>query len=464
MTEAAPAFHTEPTGAPNRLDDVSTIADAVGFPLLPWARRAIEVATEYEPETLVPIHRRSLFTIPRQSGKSIVVAVLALELLLRHAGAYAVYLAQSRAAATSRLRTLGQMLYESGLDTSAKVTLGTGNERLRLSNGSVLEVQSPSATSTHGESIDAAFLDEAFAIDPHVMAAVSPAMAARPRAQLFVVSTQGTLADSILLNELTAIGRADPAGGMCYVEYSKPDDIALMDHDRFAEFHPGIGHTTSVAVLNDEARYLPAGEFARAYGNIATAVDTPWLPEGLWEAAGTRAGELPDEITIGIDATEYGAAIAAAYPTDDGFHVDLVEYRDGKSHEWLVERLVQLSRHEVGAIAWDRLGPVSTLTAPLEDLCDTKTIVNMRRTGNERARGDLLMFDLLHSSTVTHNVLEPLEAAVKSAVTVPAGDGMWRISRSKAVVDPAPLIAATLALGAAHELAALKPAPLLSFG
>ena len=92
--------------------------------------------------------------------RSIAVGQVAIERLTREPDLYGIYVAQTREAARNRLAGIATMLVRSGLDPLAKFTRGVGNERLLLSNGSVMEVVSPAATSIHGESLDIAIMDE----------------------------------------------------------------------------------------------------------------------------------------------------------------------------------------------------------------------------------------------------------------------------------------------------------------
>ena len=445
----------------NRVDELSTVADALGWPLLPWSREALEMATEYRVDGR-PEHRRVLLTVPRQSGKSVLVACVLLERMLRER-CYGVLLAQSRTAAKNRLRDVGLSLTASGLDTEAKLTLGTGNERLEFSNGSVLAVMSPTNTSVHGESVDIAVIDEAFAVEEYVMASIVPAMAARPEAQMWIVSTAGTVADSHLLNSLRKEGREDPDGGLGFVEFSRPDDLPVHALERFHEFHPGIGHTIELEELRDPARSLPTAEWDRAYGNRTTATSSEWVPAERWEESASRSVELPESIVLGVDAGKSGAAVCAAFPTEDGYHVDLIEYREGTSSEWIIERLESLRKHDPIGLAWDRGGPISALEADLKAFALSIDSPEYARSRADRARGDMLLHELLLEGRLTRNVMDALDAAVSGAATVPAAD-LWMFSRARSAVDPSPLIAGSLAVFAAHEINVLRPAPVLMWG
>ena len=460
---ATARFHTAPTkGAKHRTKAIGAVADSVGFPLLPWAKKALRVASEYNPGDDTPRRRRVTITVPRQSGKSVLVACLAIEALMRDRQ-YAIYMAQSRSAGRARLLSMASMLKASGLDSGARVTLGTGNERIQFSNGSVIEVQSPTSTAVHGESVSLAIVDEAFAIEAHVMAAISPSMAARPRAQLWVISTAGTLADSHMFNDLCDRGRAEPDGGMVYIEYSMDRDTTHpFEWDAYWNFHPGLGQTITLETLKDEADALPIGQFLRAYGNIPTASEDAWLPGNTWADSALEVATIPaGELVVGVEITRWAASISAAWPTADGsYHCDLVEYRAGTDSTWVKPKLDELASLGPLAVVWDKTGPTGLLHPELSDFCESRAIEPLARTRTERSRGDMFLYRLILDGGFSHNSLEPLDAAADGAITVAAGD-LWRFSRSKAVVDPGPLISASLATYAAHEMHVLAPKPLL---
>jgi hypothetical protein len=463
MSRAKPLFHTEPDPSlPNRLAELEAVGEAIGMPLLPWAARALAVATEYDPETEEPHRRRVLATIPRQSGKSIAVATVAIEWGLRTPEGWGIYAGQTREAGRNRLASIARLLRVSGLDPGAKFTRGVGNERLLFSNGAVIEVVSPNATSVHGESVDLAILDELWAIEPHLLSAVTPAMAARPKAQLWMISTAGTVADSLLLNDLRDRGRADPNGPMAFIEYTKPDEIHPLDEEGWASFHPGLFHTIDVKHLRDEAAQMPLSEFARAYCNQTTAVDALAFPKEWFERSSLLIA-APESIVVGIDASKLGAAVASAFVTEDGWHADPIEYREGRP-DWLIERLGLLAdRFRIGAIGYDASGPLKQITPELTDFSERSGIPLRSFSAADRCHADAWLFGLLKDEQMTHGDLPALTEAVGSTPSKVVGD-LWRFDREKAVSDASPLIALSLAAYVAYETEILAPRPAIFFG
>jgi hypothetical protein len=463
MTATA-RWHTERTPElPNRTEAISAIAEAVGFPLLPWVRKALDVSTEYDPDTGEPHRRSVLWTVPRQSGKSLALACITIEALLREPELVGVYVAQSRGSGARRLQGIGSLLVRSGLDPGAKVTMGVGNERIKFSNGSVMYVESPNADSIHGDSLDKAVLDEVFAISPIVLTAVTPAMAARPKAQLWMISTAGTLADSVLLNERREAGRDNPNGAMAFVEYSLEDGASPYDMEAMRRCHPGLGHTTTEKHLLAEQSILSPGQYLRAYGNISTSQEHEAIPMELWEES-AQALAIPDGIVLAVEVTDWGTSVAAAFETETGFHADVVDHQEGSEAAWAAERVEELARRfHASAIVVDTSGPAGALRPQLQRITEERAIPLLARTSRSRAQGDVWLMEQLRKRRLTHNDLAPLEEAVRKVGTEPSSD-LWRFSRKRAIVDVSPIIALSLAAFGAYEVSELVPVAGIAWG
>lgn len=452
---AVPKYATKPRKRARHIGQrVANVANKLGTPLMPWQQSFVDVATQLKYGKFE--RRTALATVPRQSGKTVLVQAIALDRMIHVDGSYSIYIAQTRSAASSRLRDMGKKLVRSGIDPLAKVTLGVGNERLVMSNGSVLEVQSPNADSTHGESVDLAIIDEAWAVDEIVLEGVLPAMSARPDSQLFMISTAGTMSDSHLLNRYCELARTDPQGSIAYVEYSMPDDAHPFDVDRWPEWMPALGHTVDSATIIDQMDKLDAGKFRRAYGNIPTATSGEAIPLDWWNA--TKADfAIPRGITIGVDATSRGASVAVAYQTEDGWHVDPYEYRgDEYDASWVVQTVRDLARYSPALIAFDPASSAAPALPELQDVADTFGVPLRKFTLRERCSADQWLYEALRDQSVTHSSLPALEAAVEGAVTRSVGD-LWRFDRMRSLVDVSPLIACSMAVYAAHEHETLAP-------
>ena len=78
-------------GTPRRPDRatlggaVAEVAEALGTPLMPWQRHVVDVALELRPDG-IPAYRQVTLSVPRQSGKSTLLAALMVHRLLGWGG------------------------------------------------------------------------------------------------------------------------------------------------------------------------------------------------------------------------------------------------------------------------------------------------------------------------------------------------------------------------------------------
>ena len=461
---ASAKYHTAPSGALNRLEAISAVADACGVPLLPWVSKALEVATEYEVTDLgeEPLRRRCLVTTPRQSGKSVAMSVIGLEALTRRPDQHGILMAQTRVAAMNRLKGITKLALAAGIPH--KTTLGVGNERMHLYvNGgeSVLQVMPPTENAAHGESLDLVLLDEVFSLPEIILQGVSPAMAARPEAQLYFFSTQGTL-ESELLNALTQQGREDPEGPMSFVEYSLPEGSDHTDEDVWWTYHPGLGFTVHPKHLRAELQSMKTSDWLRAYGNLRQNLEEEVIPADWWEQSQLLV-PVPDQgVCLAVDVSAYGGSITAAFPVEDGWHTDLVSFVPGDDHAWIVPRVEELIvKLQVEAVAVDTSGPAAYLGPALQSAVEgTGTTALRRMSLQDRSRASHHFYQLLREGTLTHAPSEVMDRSISMTGQQTTGD-LWRFSRSRSVGDPAPTISASMAVWLAYEVHELAPRPAL---
>jgi hypothetical protein len=336
--------------------------------------------------------------------------------------------------------------------------LGAGNERLRFSNGSMIEVQPPNETGSHGDSIDLCIIDEAWAVDEIVLEAVLPAMSSRDNSQLWMLSTAGTLQKSHMLNRYCEMGRNGDDPAMAYIEYSMPDDAHPYDVDRWHEWMPALGLLTSERKIRGQMSQLDAGKFRRAYGNLPTMTEGEAIPREWWEAQ-TGSLSVPLGVTVAVDATSRGASVAVAFPDGvGGWHGDPWEWREDASADWTLGVVEGLGKYRPVQVVYDPASLAGPAAAGLQVLADSWGVPLVKVTLRQRALADQWLFEGLREGTVSHSSLPALEAAVSGAVTSTVGEGeLWRFDRRRSLVDVSPLVALSMALYAAHEEDALAP-------
>jgi hypothetical protein len=443
---AAPRFATPRTpGRATWGGRVGRIGAALGTPLLPWQQLVVDVGLEHD-ETGQPFYREIRLTVPRQQGKTTLIEAVAVDRCLAWDRPQRVlYTAQDRNHARDKFFEMVDALDRSILRRLYRVRRSNGSERLTWRTGSVMGITAAGDTSGHGFTLDAAWIDEAWAhVDDRLVQGFRPAMVTRRDAQLWILSTAGT-EQSTFLRERVDDGRArveaGERSGVAYFEWSAPDDWAVDDRETWRAAMPALGYTIDEDTIAADFETMDQGEFARAYLNRWAPRGVPVFDMTQWLACLDPSSTSPGPIAFGIDvAPDRGtASIAAAGARPDGrVHVELVERREGT--DWIPARLKELvTRWRPGGVAIDPAAPAGSLIPSL-GLVAPLTLCTGRAYG--QACG--AFFDDVSIGRLAHRGQPALDDAVIGARKRSLGDA-WAWARVPDAADPSPLIASTLA-------------------
>jgi phage terminase large subunit-like protein len=245
------------------------VARGLGFRgLMEWQQLAFGTGTEIREDGL-PAYREVVIEVPRQQGKSVGVLSLMLGRALDVPGTMISYSAQTRLAGRRRLLDVWYpRIRSSPLRRLVDVRKGYGSEAFTFANGSLLMLASGTEASDHGDTLDLAVIDEAWAQrDATIEQALKPAMLTRPGGQLFIVSTAGT--------ELSAFFRAKVddgrarcemgvPGSSAYFGWSAPDDADPGDPAVWRGCMPALGETITEEVVAADFETMELPEFRRS--------------------------------------------------------------------------------------------------------------------------------------------------------------------------------------------------------
>jgi hypothetical protein len=245
-----------------------------------------------------------------------------------------------------------------------------------------------------------------------------------------------------------AAALAGETSGTAYVEFSA-DQVApgfdVADPRIWAGCMPALGHTQSLAAVmqayKSMSKRIP--EFMRAFLNITYGLtQNAAIPEASWLRCAVAPGEdSPAAIVLAAGLTRdrgLGFIASAGYRLDSRIHVEIVACRPGI--DWMAPRITQLQeKWGAGPVVLDRGGPESTLIPDLE-----KAPVPFRLVGTtEVCRASAAMLDDIVKGVLAHVAQKELDDAVGGSQRKDVGN-MWLWDR-QAAVDPAALVAATLA-------------------
>jgi len=285
-----------PSSATSRTDRLTYAAAAaavalqLGFDLLPWQRRVLDASLEHEDGRLA--YRTVEVSVPRQSGKTVLMCTVILHRMLSAPEQKLVYAAQNRLAARARLLdTWWPKISRSPLGRQFKLSRGMGTEALRSANGSILTLLSNDEAAGHGDVLDLAVLDECWALDQRAEQATRPAMVTRRNAQTWMVSTAGN-AKSVWWRSKVDAGRAAAEAGVtsgtAFFEWCADPGDDMSDPETWRRCMPGLGFLAEEATIAADIQAMSPAEARRAYGNLwPDQLGDGWtaFAQDAWEAA-----------------------------------------------------------------------------------------------------------------------------------------------------------------------------------
>lgn len=463
---ATPRFHTPRTPGSRTLGDkYAKIATAMGRRPHEWQQQAADVIYELDDNGRFR-YRNVYVSVPRQCGKTVMAMGLGMTRMMLQGDAKVWYTAQTGQAARERWLKECATPVSNRLGPIAEVRKGAGDTRMWLPhNFSEFRPMPPNAEYLHGEQSDLVMADEAWVHDDAsgaaLMQAVAPTFQSRAGTKLGVqmmkFSTMGTAESTWWHQGLAEAIEGQP--NTCVIDYGIPDDADPDDVELTIACHP-LGHIPAIAdFIREQANEMKGGEFARAFGNRATASRERVIPLDAWQAA-LSLDPIPAEApvcfgaAIDIDRTE--TVIAACAVVDDTPMLEIVDRRPGTS--WAADRLEQLVLdHGAPPPVIDPVGPSGTL----HDEMVGRGLDVPPFTVRDLTRASANLLDRI-THTDNQGVLAPtvrirpddgLEAAAEAAATRKVGDSWaWQRTPQGSIAS---LEAATLALhGSAH-----RPAP-----
>lgn len=460
-TTCSPRFSTARTPSrPTLGPRAASLAEAIlGIRLMPWQRYVLDVALEYDPLTRRLFYREVGLTIPRQSGKSTLILVLAIHRALDPFFAprqRIVYAAQTGKDAKAKwLHDYVEMVRESPRLTEGRdftVHLGSGDEHLRFPKRRGRFAPTASTKkSGHGQTLDLGFVDEAFAqVDDRLEQAFKPAMITRPSPQTWVVSTAGD-SSSVYLAAKVKRGRELAQSlaptRIAYFEWSAPEGSDPTDREVWRACMPALGHTIELEAIEADFESMDLGEFMRAYLNMwVDGRVTPVLDPGGWAAlAGDPSDQIEPPFAYAIDVTplrSHAALTVCGRRVLDGIpQVEVIQHSPGTS--WVVPRLLDvMERNGTGPVAIHAQGPAASLLPELE----AAGIKVTKAQTSDVAAACGLMFDAFVLGSLRHLADPALDLAVAGGVKRSIGpDGAWVWDRRDVNLDISRLVSVTLA-------------------
>lgn len=477
---------------------IGEVSARLGTPFMPHQQYVADIAYEIEPSTGRLRYDEVVWTIMRQSGKT--TAVRAKSVWRCSAGQtrfeadqVSLYLAQTRGAARRKLERdftpglrrataagsfieIDNVRSKPKTPTEWKLSLNNGQEHILFGPSSYLQIDAPNREAGHGDTIDDATIDEAFAHQSDdVEQSIEGTNVTRTDAQLWVVSTAGD-EKSVYLWPKVRDGRKMVESGrrsnVAYLEWSLPDDADIGDESAWWEYMPALGRTITVDTLRRKLakarrRGDEEGEDVFRRTNCNQWVRIPIMSDDdrvqeidpdLWKAATVKGARHVGDVALSVDQSPaHGTVyIAVCGRTADGRQlIEVVHEQRGLGGlETFIDQHVQ--RYAPVAVAYDNTSQATRVLAPsIERAVDERADLIAYSGGEWGAACESIKSGII-DGRIVHLGQDWLTFAVEGAVKKQRGQS-WVWDRLTATSDIAPLCAVTAAHRAIESY--IVPAP-----
>jgi hypothetical protein len=432
---------------------VARLAESLGKPLMPWQRDSLDLGLEMVERDgqLIPAYRSVICTVMRQSGKSILVFILAGHrcALWSTLPQRVIYTAQDGSAARKKLIEDAAPLYTGSplfKRLVRRVYRGVGYEGIDFQTESTIRIIGSSEAAGHGmTSTGLSIIDESFAdVDFRREQALNPGMATVRDAQTWNVSTAGTDQSVFLRSKIEsgrALAEAGVTSGTAYIEYSIPDDADCDDPETWWQYMPALGWTITEDVVAHERSGMPDGEWRRSFGNQWTATDERVIPLAAWESCCDPGAVVAQASGLCVEVTpDRSSATIVAGSLDRT--VEIVDQMPGTA--WVLPRLVDLHKRYGAPVVIDLGGPAGSLSPELK----AAGVSVIELTTRDVVAACAQFFDAITDGSVTVRRDVAFDLAAASVKKRQVGDA-WLWSRRSEETDVCPIMAASLALASA---------------
>lgn len=466
--------------------------DVLEIELVPWQRwlliHALEIVGDLDNDWRFR-YRTVLVLVGRQNGKTTIGVVLALFFLYILRVGLVLGTAQDVAQAEETWELCVNMAQADSVlaEQIQHVWRTNGAKRLQLKGGRDYTTRATTRKAGRGKSADLVLLDE---LREHqtweAWSALSKTGMARDSFMLWCMSNAGD-GTSVVLRHLRIKAHeklGDPDGIVAALgdsdittedeiadddtlgifEWSAPPDCDKTDSLAQAQANPSLGYIMDWRNIRSACATDPDDVFkTECLCQWVTAAVAPPFPVGAWEAGqDVESSIAPDsQLWWGVDVSDdrTRASIAVCgYRADRTLHIELVEYRSGVGwlQGWFASRVNEY--HGMKVALQSRGAPVSAM-ADIIGAVDGVDIVPCQ--GPDVAGWCGRFWDAVaacdknngsDSVPVYHLPQPALDLAANIAVTRPLGDGAWAWDRRKSLEDISPLVACTMALGAATSV------------
>ena len=392
-------------------------------------------------------------SLPRQVGKTYLIAGLTFALCINNPGLLVIWTAHHLK--TSGETFLAMQAFAERVKIAPhvkKVSTGSGDEEVRFKNGSRILFGARERGFGRGiPGVDMLVFDEAQILSDRALDAMLATMnTSNFGLHLYVGTPPGPQDASQSFTRMRTEALNGDLDDGVWIECGADRGARPDDRKQWAKANPSYPHRTSAhAIQRLQKKLTPEGFLREGLGVWSETGGAAAFGAGFWEMV--PKVERPDGVVIGalgvaVSIDLEHAAVVAASQVDDRVLVKVLIH-DRAPDAWLVDDVKALAEAHGCPVVIDGKGPAADFVTPLTTaLGDTLNVVGMEQVKDACAgiyktvRGG----GLLHALPVEEGVdSDALDRAVQGATRRDLGD-RWAWKRKTG--DISPLEAATLAV------------------
>ena len=476
-------------------DVINFAENVLEITLHPWQKwlfvHALEVIDNPDGTWMLRF-RTVVVLVGRQNGKTTMGAILSLFFLYALRSGLVIGTAQDLEQAEDTWAMCVEIAENDDelREQIAHIWRTNGAKRLQLKGGRDYRVRASTRKAGRGKSADLVLLDE---LREHqnfeAYAALSKTGIARESALLWCMSNAGDGTSVVLrhlrLNAHRMLG--DPDGIVAAIgdshvitddmledtalgifEWSANPSLPITSTEAWRQANPSLGYTITERAIRAACADDPEDVFkTECLCQWVTAAVTPPFPIGAWEKGVDRDSTIAPDSSLwwGVDVSDdrnHTSIAVCGLTHERKWHVELVEYRPGVGwlQQWFAERAPKY--HGMKVALQVKGSPVAAM-ADIIGAVDGVEIVPCQ--GADVAGWCGRLWDAVaacdesgesDSTPIIHRPQPALDLAANIAATRPLGDGAWAWDRKKSLEDISPLVAVTMAHGAATSVEKVK--------
>lgn len=407
----------------------------------------------------------TVFSIPRQVGKTYLIGCIIFALCLMKPGLRVIWTAQVKDTALETFGKFVDLAESPRVKPHIRATpRGKGDEAILFNNGSSIEFGARESGFGRGRTdVDVIVFDEGQHLSNNALENLGAAQNVAVNPLCFVIGTPPRPQDKgewfTLLRQEALDGESD---GTLYIEFSADRGADPMDRDQWRKANPSFPNRTSErAMLRLRKKLKNPDSWRREALGIWDEIVKQFSPinGALW-AAGVDVGPAdnvkPNAMAVDM-SHDRQVSIGACWLESDSAHIEEVwaGVDEAAAVEWIVTRAGRRM-----PVLIDSQSPANSMIPTLK----ARGVKVYAGSAGDMSKACGLMKSDVEAGRLTHSDQQPVndarEGARKRAIGTAGG---WGYDRSDPSVNIAPLVAVTLSRLAATLAEKSKPSAVHAF-